>query len=132
MGDSEIVNDGILARVMALQADYARFVDTRDTKSWGRLFGDHGVLAVGDRELTGQLAIAEFGSSSTVGVHIQAVPRVESRIDGRVDATSSFLFVNSATGALIAGLYKDELAPAGDGFVFARRQIDVLARTEVP
>ena len=130
MPNGPVITDGTLAKVLTLQADYARFVDTRDAKSWGDLFGADGILAVGKREIRGKDAIAEFGATSSRGVHVQAVPHVESRTDGGLEATSSFVFVNGETGALIAGIYRDELAPDGDGFIFARRQIDMLVRTK--
>lgn len=124
-----IVSDDILARVMALQADYGHLVDTRNAQAWGALFGESGVLTIGDSELRGRDAIAEFGSTSTAGVHIQAVPHVQFGSDGDLEAVSSFLFVSSATGELTAGTYRDHLVPEGDGYAFARREIKVIART---
>jgi hypothetical protein len=118
----------LLPAIWRLQGDYARFVDGREPEAWSQLFGESGTLAVGTREITGSDALAEFAAQSTAGVHVQGVPTVARQADGRIRSTSSFVFVNAATQALIAGEYRDDIEETGDGLVFARREVEVRAR----
>jgi hypothetical protein len=119
----------VLPAVWNLMGDYARYVDGREAVAWSRLFGESGVLAVGKREITGPAALEEFGAQSAAGVHVQGIPTVERRPDGSIRATSSFVFVNATTHALVAGEYRDDIVDSGDGLVFARRQIEMRVRS---
>lgn len=119
----------LLAAVWNLMGDYARFVDGREAAAWSRLFGEAGVLAVGKREFSGSEDLERFGAQSAPGVHVQGIPTVEVRPDGSIHATSSFVFVNAATSALVAGEYRDDIVRSAEGLVFARRQIEMRART---
>jgi hypothetical protein len=125
------IGDGTVAMVMSLFADYARLLDFgRDPRSWAGLYRAEGVLVVGAREISGADALAEFAAASIRGVHVQAVPHLQARSDGGLDATSSFVFINAATGDLRAGYYTDQLALQEGRFVFVRREISILARTD--
>lgn len=126
------IGDGIVAMVMSLFADYARLLDFgRDPRSWAGLYRADGVLVVGGtREIKGADALAEFAAASIPGVHVQAVPHLQARSDGGLDATSSFVFVTAATGDLRAGYYTDQIALQDGRFVFVRREITILARTD--
>lgn len=120
---------GILPAVWNLMGDYARFIDGREAAAWSELFGTDGVLVVGSREITGPSALKEFGAGSAAGVHVQGVPTVERQPDGSIRATSSFVFVNAATHGLVAGEYRDDIVESAGRLVFARRQIDMRARS---
>ena len=124
------ISDGTLARVLALHSDYGRFIDSRRLVAWSELFSEDGMLAVGGREIKGRDALAAFAEGLAPGVHVQAVPHVNPRDDGGIDAAASFVFVRAATGALLAGQYTDQLALENGRCVFVRRQIDILAQTE--
>ena len=120
---------GNLAAVWNLMGDYARFMDGRDAAALSTLFGASGVLAVGEREITGPAALEAFAAQSPEGVHTQGVPTVERQPDGGIRATSSFVFVNGTTHAIVAGEYRDDIVESGDGLVFARRQILMRVRS---
>ena len=125
------IKDGTVATVMALFADYARLLDRqRDPDAWAELFGPDGVFVVRGRELTGHDALQKFATDSVPGVHVQAVPQLQVREDGGLDATSSFIFITVATNDLRAGYYVDHLAWQGDRLVFARREINIMAQTD--
>jgi len=124
--DSNVLyGDADLAAVIQLLADYGRFVDDRDGESWAGLFGASGTLAVGDREITGRQALAEFAVRSPRGVHLQGVPGVEKTPDGAIRASSSFAFLNGETGEVLAGAYADLIARTDGGLAFVRRHIDI-------
>jgi hypothetical protein len=125
------IGDGTVAMVMSLFADYARLLDFgRDPRSWAGLYRADGVLVVGTREIRGTDALAEFAAASIPGVHVQAVPHLRAGSDGGLDATSSFVFITSATADMRAGYYTDQLALQDGRFVFVRREITILARTD--
>ena len=63
-------------------------------------------------------------------MHVQAVPHLQAREDGGLDARSSFIFITVATNDLRAGYYIDQLTWQGDRFVFARREISIMAQTD--
>jgi hypothetical protein len=125
------IKDGTVATVMALFADYARHLDRhRDPDAWAELFGADGIFVVRGRKLTGHDALQKFATDSIPGVHVQAVPHLQARDDGGLDATSSFIFITVATNDLRAGYYVDHLAWQGDRLVFARREINIMAQTD--
>jgi hypothetical protein len=124
-----VLGEELIPAILRLLGDYGRLIDGREAVAWGRLFGDEGTLAVGEREITGAAELTEFAAQSAEGVHVQSVPSLEPRPDGTVYAESSFVFVNAATGKLTAGSYRDELAPDGDTFFFVRRDISIRVRT---
>jgi len=125
------IGDGTVALVMALFADYARHLDLRpDPEAWAELFGTDGVLAVGDREITGAERLRKFAAGSIPGVHVQAVPHLRARPDGGLDAISSFVFMTAETQDFRSGYYTDHLAWQGNRLVFARRRIQLMARTD--
>ena len=127
------IGDGAVAMVMSLFADYARHLDLeRDPQAWARLYSADGVLALATREIRGAEPLAEFAAGSVPGVHVQAVPHLQARDDGGIDARSSFIFMTVATGDVRSGYYTDQLARQGDRFVFVRREIRILARTDEP
>jgi hypothetical protein len=117
-----------LAAVTQLHADYARHVDSHDGVAFADLFGDGGVLDFAGREITGRDALAAFVARAPNGVHLPGVPSIQPAPDGGVAAVSAFVFVNAATGQLVAGRYTDRLVWQDDRLVFARRHIDVQAR----
>ena len=108
-----------------LLVDYARLVDDREAERWADLFGSNGALVLGEREISGKERLTKFATRSVRGVHVQGVASFTSQPDGTVASTSSFVFVNVETAAVIAGWYRDVLTPDGTGYVFARRQIDI-------
>jgi SnoaL-like domain len=125
------IADGTVAMVMVLFADYARHLDLgRDPEAWADLYTSDGVLVTGEREIRGRDALRDFATASIPGVHVQAVPHLQARADGGIDAISSFVFIIAATGDLRAGYYTDQLARQGDRYVFVRRQISMLVRTD--
>jgi hypothetical protein len=127
------IGDGVVAQVMALFADYAGHLDLRrNPQAWAELFRRDGSLVTADREVRGREALREFAVGSIPGVHVQAVPRLQARPDGGLDSVTSFVFIIAATGDLRAGYYTDQLEQDGDRYVFARRQISMLVRTDVP
>jgi len=125
------IGDGTVAQVMALFADYARHLDLqRDPGAWAALFGAGGALVVRDREISGAEKLQEFAEQSIPGVHVQAVPHLQARPDGGLDAVSSFVFMTVETRDFRSGYYADYLAWQGDRLVFARREITILAQTD--
>jgi hypothetical protein len=108
-----------------LQVDYARLVDDKDGAGWAALFGADGALVVGDDVITGPETLASFAENARSGVHIQGVASFSLADDGTVDAVAPFVFIKAEDGGTIAGWYEDKLVPAGDGYTFARRRIDI-------
>jgi hypothetical protein len=119
----------VLPALWNLLGDYARAVDSRDTAAVARLFGGSGTLALPDRDITGDRALAEFTEQAPRGVHVQGVPLVERGPDGALHVTSNFVFVNAVTYALSSGEYRDEIRRGADGLFFARRAITIKVRT---
>jgi SnoaL-like domain len=133
MRTDEAISDGTVAQVMALFADYARHLDLRrDPQAWAELYRADGSLVTGAREINGRDALREFAVGSIPGVHVQAVPHLQARADGGLDSVTSFVFIIAATGDLRAGYYTDHLERDGDRYVFVRRQISMLVRTDAP
>lgn len=125
------IPDGTVSLVMALFADYGRHLDLeRDPGAWAELFGTDGVLVVGDREISSAEKLREFAAGSIPGVHVQAVPQLRARPDGGLDAITSFIFMTTETKDFRSGYYTDQLAWQGDRLIFARRRIQLLARTD--
>jgi SnoaL-like domain len=114
---------------VALLVQYARFLDYLDGAAWSALFAEDGVLSFGDREITGREKLASFGQNSPRGVHIQGEAMFQRQPDGSVTCQSSFVFASTADGGVMAGWYTDRLVPDGNRFVFARRHIDIRARS---
>jgi hypothetical protein len=112
-----------------LLVEYARFVDDADGPAWSALFGEDGVLAVGENEVSGRQELAAFAENSTRGVHIQGEATFKRRSDGSIDSSSSFIFTRAADGGVIAGWYTDHLVRHDGRLVFARRHIDIRARS---
>jgi SnoaL-like domain len=115
--------------VLRVLADYGQLIDGREATAWSGLFGNDGVLAVGDREIRGRAELAEFAAQSPAGVHMQSVPSIELCPDGSAYVESNFVFMNAGTGKLIAGSYHDQLVQDEDVYIFARRDISIRART---
>jgi SnoaL-like domain len=113
-----------------LLLDYSRFSDDSDYDGWSSLFGENGVLAVFGKDLSGAERLRRFAERAPVGVHIQGLAVFTRQPDGSVRAESSFVFVNAATRQVMAGWYHDTLVAAGDGYRFARRQIDLRVAPE--
>ncbi len=127
------ISDGTVALVLALFADYARHLDlVRDPQAWAELYRADGSLITADRAINGRDALREFAVGSIPGVHVQAVPQLRARADGGLDSVTSFVFIIAASGDLRAGYYTDQLERDGDRYVFVRRQISMLVRTDVP
>ena len=57
----------LIVPVLRLLADYGRLIDGREATAWSGLFGDGGVLAIGDREVTGAAELTEFALQSPAG-----------------------------------------------------------------
>jgi hypothetical protein len=119
----------VLPEVLGLLASYARFVDGREAEAFSRIFGDSGVFALGEREISGPEDLAAFAAGSPAGVHVQGVPVMEQQADGSLRAISNFVFVNSETHQVVAGEYRDEIVRSGDGLVFRRRQVETRVKS---
>jgi len=120
----------VLPALWNLLGAYARAVDSRDTAAVARLFGHgSGTLALPDRDVTGDSALADFVEQAPRGVHVQGVPTVELVTDGALHVTSNFVFVNAVTYALTSGEYSDEIRQGEDGLFFAHRAITIKIRT---
>lgn len=113
------------AAAQRLLVDYARLIDDRDAEGWADLFGAEGALVFGEKEIRGRQRLIKFAANSTRGIHVQGVASFSAHADGSVASTSSFVFVNAESGKLIAGWYRDVLAPEGENYVFTRRHIDI-------
>jgi hypothetical protein len=125
------IPDGTVSLVMALFADYGRHLDLeRDPGAWAELFGTDGVLVVGDREISGAEKLMKFAAGSIPGVHVQAVPQLRAQPGGGLDAITSFIFMTTETKDFRSGYYTDHLVWQGDRLIFARRRIQLLARTD--
>ena len=125
------VADGVVAEVMALYADYARHLDlNRDPDAWAALFTPDGSLVTSDRQITGSAELRAFAAGSLPGVHVQAVPWLQARADGGLDAVTSFIFMTVQSHDFRSGYYTDELVRQDGRLVFARRQISMLTRTD--
>jgi SnoaL-like domain len=124
--------DVVLAAVQ-LSADYARLIDGRDAAGFSELFTPDGCLDLGRRQVLGRPALLRFAEASPVGVHVAGLPSLtDSGTEEGVTCESAFVFVNTATGAIVAGWYRDELAWDGDRLIFVRRLIDMRAASPVP
>jgi len=117
------------AAATALLVSYALLIDSRRARPWARLFGDSGVLVVGDRTIQGEDPLAEFATRSTPGTHVQGEAILRETAGGIVRAQSAFVFVRNHDRGLISGWYEDVLHPQGEGYTFARRTIDIRAKT---
>jgi SnoaL-like domain len=115
-----------------LLVEYARFIDDADGAAWSALFGEGGVLAVGENEISGKQELAAFAENSPRGVHIQGEATFQRRPDGSIDSQSSFIFARAADGGVVAGWYTDCLARHDGRIVFARRHIDIRVRPLPP
>jgi hypothetical protein len=115
-----------------LLVEYARFVDDADGVAWSALFGEDGVLAMGENEISGKQELAAFAENSPRGVHIQGGATFQRRPDGSIDSQSSFIFTRAADGGVAAGWYTDHLVRHDDRVVFARRHVDIRARSLPP
>lgn len=122
MGD----DDGRLAAVIKLQADYARYVDGGEAEAWSALYGSRGVLTISDgRTVSGPEELAAFVARAPRGVHLQGVPSVEERPGGDIGSVSPFVFFNAETGVIVAGAYADRMTWEDGRLVFAERRIDI-------
>jgi hypothetical protein len=112
-----------------LLVEYARLLDDADGPALSALFGEGGVLAVGENEVSGKQELAAFAEDSPRGVHLQGAATFQRRPDGSIDSQSSFIFTRATDGGVIAGWYTDHLVRHHDRLVFARRHIDIRARS---
>ncbi|WP_319448742.1 MULTISPECIES: nuclear transport factor 2 family protein [unclassified Mycobacterium] len=128
-GVDDVVTGPARAAAMQLLVDYARLLDYLDADAWSLLFGADGVMAVGTREISGRSQLKTFAEQSTRGVHVCGAPDLRLHGNGQISALSSFIFMASTGGTTNAGWYTDTLTPQADGYVFARRFVDVRARS---
>jgi SnoaL-like domain len=125
----------VLLAAVRLGADYARLIDGRDAEGWSGLFTTEGCLDFGGRPIVGRPALLRFAAKSPAGVHVPGLPTITGTGHGNgaiVTCESPFVFVNAATGALIAGWYRDQLAWDGDELRFAHRLVDQRASSAAP
>jgi hypothetical protein len=117
-----------LVAVIRLIAEYGARIDEQQCDAFAALFGEDGVLAVGERRVQGPAELAEFARTSPRGVHLPGLPHLAGD-----DAVTPWTFVNRDTGALVCGHYRDVLRRGDDGrLLFARRDVDIAARVERP
>ena len=135
-----------LARIVELNAVYARVIDTEQFEEWPRLFHDpcHYKLTTADnvaKGLEGGLIYADtrgmledrISSLSKVNIyerqryrHIVGLPMVLSRHNGAADVETPFLIVrimrDGAMDVFATGCYRDKVRPDASGALrFAER-----------
>jgi len=113
--------------VITLFSEYARRIDSRDGEGWSTLFALDGALSLATRSIVGRSALAEFALRSPVGVHVPGLPSIETAADGSVVVISSWLFLNSGNGQILAGSYVDTLSRDGDAVRFVERRVEQRA-----
>lgn len=113
-------------------ARYARSADSGRSAALAELFTEEGVLAVGDTELRGRVAITEFleGNKSDLAANAAGGGRIRHHVSSlRIDiaspdeaaATCYFLAITGA-GPDHWGMYRDRLERVDDRWLFARRE----------
>jgi hypothetical protein len=121
--------------IQHLNARYAQTIDAGDAAGWAACFALHGVFASASGvDVRGHAELGAFAerAAAAPGAGLRrhwAGPIVADERDGAVTARCYGMVVEGGeTPSVVASVvYEDELDRAGDGWVFRRRAVHVVA-----
>ena len=113
--------------VVDLLGRYLQLTDSDNANAWVDVFTENGTILIGEATFAGDQGLRDFFASVNPGVHSCGLPVVTVSAD---EATSAcpYLYVNAATGAILAGHYLDRIDIQSKPYRFIERKIERRAQ----